>query len=280
MAPLVYLVTGANKGIGYEIVRILSERLGDEGIILLGTRSLENGQAALVKMKQTNPLFSYENVQLLPLDVVNSNSIQAAAELVKMTFGSLHALINNAGISGDSEGADACFNVNVFGVQEVLATFLPIMVPNQSINVVVASVVGAWTSAAMSPELQAIFADYTSLDMPALRALAYDWKASQDGKKSLQSWPGVDKTFGVYGVSKAMVLALARKFAHEHPDITTVMVCPGYCATDINANSGPRSAAEGGERVAFPLLHPENTKTGRFYIDDLEHGFNVPMPQF
>ncbi|CAK4093811.1 unnamed protein product [Aphanomyces euteiches] len=212
MAPLVYLVTGANKGIGYEIVRILSERLGDEGVILLGTRSLENGQAALVKMKQTNPLFSYENVQLLPLDVVNSNSIQAAAELVKTTFGSLHALINNAGISGDSEGADACFNVNVFGVQE--------------------------------------------------------------------SWPGVDKTFGVYGVSKAMVLGLARKFAHEHPDIKTVMVCPGYCATDINANSGPRSAAEGGERVAFPLLHPENTKTGRFYIDDLEHGFNVPMPQF
>ncbi|CAK4096308.1 unnamed protein product [Aphanomyces euteiches] len=266
MAPLVYLVTGANKGIGYEIVRILSERLGDEGVILLGTRSLENGQAALVKMKQTNPLFSYENVQLLPLDVVNSNSIQAAAELVKTTFGSLHALINNAGISGDSEGADACFNVNVFGVQEVLATFLLIMVPNQSINVVVASVVGAWTSAAMSPEHQAIFADYTSLHMPALQAL--------------QSWPGVDKTFGVYGVSKAMVLGLARKFAHEHPDIKTVMVCPGYCATDINANSGPRSAAEGGERVAFPLLHPENTKTGRFYIDDLEHGFNVPMPQF
>ncbi|KAH9133356.1 hypothetical protein AeRB84_020491 [Aphanomyces euteiches] len=262
MAPLVYLVTGANKGIGYEIVRILSERLGDEGVILLGTRSLENGQAALVKMKQTNPLFSYENVQLLPLDVVNSNSIQAAAELVKTTFGSLYALINNAGISGDSEGADACFNVNVFGVQEVLATFLLIMVPNQSINVVVASVVGAWTSAAI--------AACSSLRLESFPR----WK------EALQSWPGVDKTFGVYGVSKAMVLGLARKFAHEHPDIKTVMVCPGYCATDINANSGPRSAAEGGERVAFPLLHPENTKTGRFYIDDLEHGFNVPMPQF
>ncbi|KAG9405319.1 hypothetical protein AC1031_004428 [Aphanomyces cochlioides] len=278
MTALVYLVTGANKGIGYEVVRILSERLGDEGIILLGTRSLDNGKAALVKMKKTNALFSYENVQLLPLDVSNSNSIQAAAELVKTTFGSLHALINNAGISGESEGADACFNVNVFGVQEALATFHPIMVPNQSINVVVASVVGAWTYAALSPELQAIFADYTSLDVPALRALAYDWKASQDGKESLQPWPGVDKTFGVY--AKAMVLALARKFAHEHPDIKTVMVCPGYCATDINANSGPRSAAEGGERVAFPILHPNNMKTGLFYIDDLEHGFNVPMPQF
>ncbi|CAK4759234.1 hypothetical protein LEN26_016668 [Aphanomyces euteiches] len=278
MAPQVYLVTGANKGIGYEVVRILSERLGDQAIILLGTRSLDNGKAAIAKMQQANPSFNYANVYSLEIDVTKSESIQAAAEFVKATYGTLHALINNAGITAYVEGVDACFNVNVFGVHKTLSAFHSIMVPNQSINIVVASEVGAWTFSTLSPELQAIFANYSAIDIPTLRELANDWKASNEGKSSKQTWPTVGKIFGPYGVSKTMVLALTRKWAQDHADMKTMMVCPGHCATDLNKHSGPRSPVQGGESVVFPIFHSEETKTGGFYRDGVEHGFNVPMP--
>ncbi|KAG9405311.1 putative short-chain dehydrogenase/reductase [Aphanomyces cochlioides] len=104
MAPQAYLVTGANKDIGYEVVRILSERLSDQAIILLGTRSLDNGKAAIAKMQQANRSFNYANVYSLEIDVTKSESIQAAAEFVKATYGTLHALINNAGITAYVEG--------------------------------------------------------------------------------------------------------------------------------------------------------------------------------
>ncbi|KAG9405317.1 putative short-chain dehydrogenase/reductase [Aphanomyces cochlioides] len=178
MAPQVYLVTGANKDIGYEVVRILSERLGDQAIILLGTRSLDNGKAAIAKMQQANRSFNYTNVYPLEIDVTKSESIQAAAEFVKATYGTLHALINNAGITAYVEGVDACFNVNVFGVHETLSAFHSIMVPSQSINIVVASEVGAWTFSTLSRELQAIFANYSAIDIPTLRELADGWKCN------------------------------------------------------------------------------------------------------
>ncbi|CAK4183738.1 unnamed protein product, partial [Aphanomyces euteiches] len=83
MAPQVYFVTGANKGIGYEAVRILAEKFGDQAIVLLGTRSLKNGEDAIAKMKQANSSFDYANVHLVEIDVSNKESIQAAADFVK-----------------------------------------------------------------------------------------------------------------------------------------------------------------------------------------------------
>ncbi|CAK5225046.1 unnamed protein product [Aphanomyces euteiches] len=279
MAPLVYLVTGANKGIGYEVARILSERVGDDSVVVLGTRSVENGKAALAKMKQANPLFSYANVELLEFDVSKANSIQAAVEYIKSTYGTLHVFVNNAGISGQTEGADACFHVNVFGVHEALAAFHPIMVPNESINIVVASEVGAWSTSSMSPELQELLANPNSIDIPTVRSLVEDWAAAASGKPYKYSWPAVAKTFGPYGVSKALVLAVTRKWAHDHPDVKTMMVCPGYCATDLTSHAGPRSPVQGGESVVYPIFHPDETKTGGFYRDGIEHSFNAPMPQ-
>ncbi|KAH9124454.1 hypothetical protein LEN26_009715 [Aphanomyces euteiches] len=250
MAPRVYFVTGANKGIGYETVRILSERFKNQAIVLLGTRSLENGKTAISNLKQSNPSFDYANVGLVEIDVTKSDSIQAAVDFVKETYGNVHLLINNAGVAGQAEGAEACFKVNVYGAWRVVGTK-----------------VGAVALGAMSPNLQDIFENFTALDVEILKHLQQDWLLFAQQKPSLGTWPGLDKTYGAYGVTKAMVMALARKWAAEFPEIKTNVVCPGYCATDLTNNGGLLSAAEGAERVLYPVLNAETTETGKFYAE-------------
>ncbi|KAH9187377.1 hypothetical protein AeNC1_010644 [Aphanomyces euteiches] len=273
MPPLVYLITGANKGIGYEAARILAEKLRDDAIVLLGTRSLKNGEDAIAKMKQANPSFDFANVQLVEMDVSKKDSIQAAATFVKAKYGHVHVLVNNAGIAGASEGAEMCFQVNVFGVLDTLAAFHSLLDRNESINVVVGSTVGAGVLSSMPSDLQAIFEDFNQLNETSVRSLTADWIAWAEGNPSKYTWPDATTTFGVYGVSKTFVMAVTCKWAADHPDIKTVIACPGYCATDLTNHAGYLSAADGGERILFPIFNPDKTESGKFYSEGNEHFF-------
>ncbi|CAK4112627.1 unnamed protein product [Aphanomyces euteiches] len=73
-------------------------------------------------------------------------------------------------------------------------------------------------------------------------------------------------------------MALTRKWAFDHPDVKTVIVSPGYCATDINGHSGFTTAAEGGEHIVYPILHPEATETGGFYRESRVQSFKEARP--
>ncbi|KAG9400748.1 NADH-cytochrome b5 reductase [Aphanomyces cochlioides] len=162
-------------------------------------------------MKQANPSHDYDNVRVVEIDVAKQASIQAAADFVKATYGNVHVLINKAGISGQSEGAEMCLQVNVFGVYDTLSAFHPLPVPGQSSNIVVGSRVGAASLSAMPPELQEIFQNFHALDIETLEDLKEDWLLHAHGKPSHESWPELAKTYGPYGVSKAMVMSLTRK---------------------------------------------------------------------
>ncbi|WKL03675.1 SDR family NAD(P)-dependent oxidoreductase [Paenibacillus amylolyticus] len=82
----VALVTGANKGIGLQIAKDLTEH---GFTVLVGSRSLENGETA------SNSIGS--NAHALQLDVADESSIAAAAERIRNEFGRLDVLVNNAG---------------------------------------------------------------------------------------------------------------------------------------------------------------------------------------
>ena len=55
-----------------------------------------------------------------------------------------------------------------------------------------------------------------------------------------------------------------RTVALQHPELKVVLVCPRYCATDLNHHAGHRPAAEGGASVIFPITHPA-AETDHFY---------------
>ncbi|CAF1691152.1 unnamed protein product, partial [Adineta ricciae] len=90
----IILVTGANRGLGFEVVKkLVNQSNSNKDLILLGTRDLKRGQDAI------NQLGSPSNVHAFQLDTSSSDSIAQAANVIKQKYGGkLDILINNAGI--------------------------------------------------------------------------------------------------------------------------------------------------------------------------------------
>ncbi|KAJ3022956.1 UNVERIFIED_CONTAM: hypothetical protein HDU68_008854 [Siphonaria sp. JEL0065] len=273
------LVTGGNRGIGLDAVRLLSERLPASALVFLGSRSLANAAEALDKLKQGNKTsnHSYQNIVPIQLDVTDPNSIANAVEFVKAntSTGSLDVLINNSGIAGDN--SRDVLAVNVLGVRATQAAFLPIMTTSNAHFIVVASEVGAWTTNKLTQELQQKLLDVTSWKYESdAETLAEDWIKAKEGQESVYKWPEPATTFGAYGISKALVLANTRRFTIDHPEVLVNPVCPGYCATKLNGFNGFRTPAQGAESIIWPLFN--DVKNGEFYRDGKVHSFNTPRP--
>jgi NAD(P)-dependent dehydrogenase (short-subunit alcohol dehydrogenase family) len=150
----VALVSGANRGIGFETAR----QLGQKNVtILVGARTL---QAA----KETADKLTSENIEAYPvvLDVTKDGDRKVAAAFVAEKFGKLDILINNAGIGGDGgllnahtiattdEELQRVFNTNLFSVVAVTREFLPLLKKSSAGRIVnLSSILGSLTLQAM-----------------------------------------------------------------------------------------------------------------------------------
>lgn len=87
------LITGANKGIGFALAKVLSQH-GNR--VLIGARNEQRGNDAVQQLAKENVKSVYIHIDLDDID-----SLENAAESVEKNYGDLSMLINNAGISGD-----------------------------------------------------------------------------------------------------------------------------------------------------------------------------------
>jgi NAD(P)-dependent dehydrogenase (short-subunit alcohol dehydrogenase family) len=139
----VTLITGANKGLGYETAR----RLLEQGhTVYIGARSVERGEAAATKL----------GARFVQLDVTDGVSVAAALAAIDERDGRLDVLVNNAGVATaeDVSGPVALevFDTNVIGVIRVTQAALPLL--RKSENPVVVNVSSALGSfwAVTNPE--------------------------------------------------------------------------------------------------------------------------------
>ncbi len=110
----VAVVTGANRGIGFETCRQLAKK----GIqVILTSRDRAKGEAAVEKLQAEGLDVSYH-----PLDVTDSDSVQRLAEFIKREFGQLDILVNNAGVSLDS--SDSVLNTKIDTLRKTMDTNL------------------------------------------------------------------------------------------------------------------------------------------------------------
>jgi len=139
----VTLVTGANRGLGYETARRL---LAVGHTVYMGARSPERGAAAALGL----------GGQFVQLDVTDDGSVESALGLIDTREGRLDVLVNNAGVSttGDVDGPAALkvFDTNAVGLIRVTQAALPLL--QKSENPVVVNVSSALGSfwAVTNPE--------------------------------------------------------------------------------------------------------------------------------
>ncbi len=124
----VALVTGGNRGIGYELVK----QLASNGFkVIMTSRNSEKGHAAMQKLTGLGL-----DVSFIVMDVEDKKSIRQAAITINNQFGRLDVLINNAGVyldegekllTMDSVMLEKTMATNFFGVYHVIRSFIPLM---------------------------------------------------------------------------------------------------------------------------------------------------------
>jgi NAD(P)-dependent dehydrogenase (short-subunit alcohol dehydrogenase family) len=181
------LITGANKGLGYETARQLTAA-GHQ--VWIGARDVTRGRQAADAL----------DARFVQLDVTDDASVADAAE----TVGALDVLVNNAGISGERIGpteasADdmrAVYETNVFGPVRVLHAFLPLLEKSTApVVVIVSSGVGSLGLAADpdGPRSGFISPIYPS-SKAALNMLTVQYAAALPGMRINSVDPGFTAT--------------------------------------------------------------------------------------
>jgi NAD(P)-dependent dehydrogenase (short-subunit alcohol dehydrogenase family) len=227
------LITGANKGIGFEAAR----QLGVEGVtVLVGARNPQLGEAAVAKLRA-----AAADVQFIELDVTKPETIAKAAEQIRSRYDRLDILVNNAGVLDKGDGPPSVadpdavrrvLDVNFFGVLAVTQAMLPLVRNAASGRIVmVSSGLGSLT-----------------------------WNADPN-------WEFAPVKLLGYNASKAAMNMLTVQLAHELRG-TTIKVNasnPGYTATDLNGNRGHQTIAEGAAETVRLALLPVDGPTGGFF---------------
>ncbi|MGP3940612.1 SDR family NAD(P)-dependent oxidoreductase [Streptomyces sp. 6N106] len=226
------LITGANKGLGFETARRL---IAAEHTVYIGSRDAERGRRAAERL----------GARLVVLDVTDDASVTAAAKTIEAD-GGLDVLINNAGIEartpdGGVIGAAevtadmmrTVFETNVFGVVRVTHAFLPLL--RRSAAPVVVNVSSGLAS------LERV----STPDTPT------------------HAYPGV-----TYPASKVTVNMLTVQYAKAFPQMRINAVEPGYTATDLNAHTGHQTVEEGAEIIVrMAQVGPDGPTGGYFDIE-------------
>ncbi|MFD9705238.1 SDR family oxidoreductase [Lentzea sp. NPDC059081] len=224
------LVTGANKGIGYEIAAGLGALGTTVGI---GARDPRRGEEAAAKLRADGV-----DAFFVPLDVTDDESVASAAALVEERFGRLDVLVNNAGIAGEWPTAPSAATPAVLG--KVLDT----------------NVIGV--------------VRVTNAMVPLLRRSARPRIVNQSSHLSsltLQTSPEVDfgDVDGVYMPSKTFLNAVTVQYAKELTGIKINACCPGYVATDFNGFQGHETPADGAKiAVRLATLDDDGPTGGLF----------------
>ncbi|SNT54938.1 NADP-dependent 3-hydroxy acid dehydrogenase YdfG [Actinomadura meyerae] len=231
------LVTGANKGIGYEIAAGLGALGWSVGI---GARDEARREAAVEKLRADGV-----DAFGVPLDVTDDASVQAAAALIEERAGRLDVLVNNAGVTGGMpqeptkvapETIRTAVETNVIGVVRVTNALLPLLRRSASPRIVnMSSTVGSLTR---------------------------------------QTAPGAETgpISAAYAASKTFLNAVTVQYAKElaGSGILINAACPGFCATDLNGFRGVRTPEQGAATAIRLAQLPDDGPTGAFYDDNGE----------
>ncbi|XP_010093838.2 short-chain dehydrogenase/reductase 2b [Morus notabilis] len=287
------VVTGANKGIGFETARQLSSK----GVtVILTARDEKRGRAATSLLHDQLGLPA-DRVVFHQLDVSDPLSVEALADFIKEKFGRLDILVNNAGASGvvvDEDGlralnidpadwlagkvanlvqgvikqtyekAEECLNTNYYGVKRVTEALLPLLQlsPGGARIVNVSS---------LRSELRRIPNEGIRNELGNIETLTEEKVEAilrrflHDLKENALETNGWCMMLPAYSISKVTLNAYTRILAKKYPTMYINCVHPGYVNTDLNWHTGPLTVEEGASGPVMVALLPDGGPTGRYF---------------
>ncbi|KAK1407436.1 hypothetical protein QVD17_39052 [Tagetes erecta] len=282
------VVTGGNKGIGFEICR----QLALNGIeVVLTARNESRGVEAVKKLNG----LGIQNVVFHQLDITDSKSVENLVKFVDSRFKKLDILVNNAAeigivyvdnqkfkdggafmhVSDDNKDdltgileepydlGERCLNINYYGTKRVTYALVPLLQLSKSPRVVnVSSNYGDlhWFH---SEELKQELHDIENLNEERIdeiiQCFLRDFKAA---KLQENGWP---MTCSAYKVSKATLNAYTRLMARKFQNILINAVHPGYVVTNMTSHTGILTAEEGAKGPVMAALLPDDGPSGAYF---------------
>jgi len=225
------LVTGANKGIGFEVARDLA-RKGFH--VFLGARDTEAGEAAAEKLRKEGEKEDYGEITFLKIDVSKSDSIRNAAEEFSRKSDRLDTLVNNAGILLDDdkdvltatpEMFETTLRTNTLGALLVAQAFVLFLKKSGAPRIVNVSSGGG------------------------------------------QLADGADGWAPAYCISKTALNGVTSQLAAALPKFAVNSVCPGWVRTDMGGPNASRSVGEGATGIVWLAADAPQNETGKFFRD-------------
>jgi NAD(P)-dependent dehydrogenase (short-subunit alcohol dehydrogenase family) len=229
--PCIALITGANKGIGYEIARQLVHK---GWTVCVTARAAKAGAKAASELAKSGG-----KVQFIEMDVASASSIKAAAKKFGSLFDHLDVLINNAGIYPDESlsiltiGRDQLaetFQTNTFGPVEVTQAFLPTLRKGKNARVINMSS-GYGQLDGLSPSVPSYCLSKLTLN----------------------------------GVTIMLSEAL------KPDGIAVNSMSPGWVRTDMGGAGAPRSVEEGADTAVWLAVEAGQNLTRKFIADRKVH---------
>ncbi|MDR6942782.1 SDR family oxidoreductase [Mucilaginibacter pocheonensis] len=230
------LITGANKGIGFETAKQLAQ-LGY--FVYLGSREKIKGLEAIKELKASG----ISNVSWIQIDVTDIHSVQQAKQELETSIGALDVLINNAGIAGEQpqsmsagkmENLRKVFETNFFGAVQTTQQFIPLLKKSdEPVIINVSSELGSLTL-------------HNSTQNPNYGI--YD--AYSSSKTALN----------------AFTVLLANEMRNTNFKINSVS--PGYTATDLNQHQGTQTVEQGAKYIVNIATSGKDIVTGQFFRED------------
>jgi NAD(P)-dependent dehydrogenase (short-subunit alcohol dehydrogenase family) len=233
------LITGANRGIGFEVTRQLAQ-LGH--FVYMGSRDLERGR----KAKQELEAGGLRSVEVLEMDVTDIHSIRRAKETLEGMIAKLDLLINNAGIRGEIPQPASrvplrvmreVFDTNFFGAIQVVQEFLPLLEKSEA------------------PVIVNVTSDLASLATrsdPSDKSYSLERAAYAPSKTALNAY----------------TVALAAELRGSKFRVNCVN--PGHTATAFNDYKGTKPVAQGAAVIVKYALLDEGGITGKYVGEDGE----------
>lgn len=285
------VITGGNKGIGFEI----SRQLAANGVgVVLTARDVTRGTEAVEKLKAS---YGLSDVVFHQLDVTDPSSIASLAEFLKTQLGKLDILVNNAAVLGSVlltddkeklaigpddlmgpkagnknqvlkqtyETAGDCLKTNYYGIKQLTEALIPLLQQSDSARIVNVSSQLGQLRVIPNEKAKKELGDGDSLTEEKVDNLVEGFL--EDVKQNLveaKSWP---TNLSAYTVSKAALNAYTRVLAKKYSNkIAINAVCPGFTDTDLNDHTGVFTVEEAAKGPVKLALLPDTGVSGLFFV--------------